>query len=453
MRGTWPDPGLSPGAKALVSAAALLLLGACGEFATQPLAAGTGIKPTLPPPVNSWFPTINIAEAIGWPSGRTPLAAPGLQVHAFASELEHPRNLLVLPNGDVLVAESNAPPKPEGGQGLKAWFMGLVMKRASAGVASANRITLLRDSDGDGVANLRTVLLKDLNSPYGMAWIDGQLYVANSDAVLRFAYVPGQTRISEVGVKVLDLPAGPINHHWTKNLLASNDGQRLYITVGSNSNVGERGLGAEVGRAAIWELTLKSGRSRAFATGMRNPNGMSWVTATGEADTLWAVVNERDELGSDLVPDYLSSVHEGDFYGWPFSYYGAHVDIRVQPSAPDQVARARVPDFALGAHTAPLGLASAKGNRLSANFANGMFIGMHGSWNRRPQSGYKVIFVPFAKGRPIDGPVQDVLTGFLNAEGQAYGRPVGVALDSSGALLVADDVGNVVWRVSRLKPE
>jgi glucose/arabinose dehydrogenase len=360
--------------------------------------------------------------------------------------------LLVLPNGDVLVAESNAPAKPAQDAGLGAWVkglvMGLMMQRAGAGVPSADRITLLRDSDGDGVADVQAPLLENLHSPFGMALIGSDLYVANTDALLRFAYTPGSTRISGGAVKVMDLPGGPINHHWTKNIIASPDGQHLYITVGSNSNVGERGLAAEAGRAAIWELDLNTGASRIFASGLRNPNGMAWAfDGTGEAH-LWTVVNERDELGSDLVPDYLTSVQDGAFYGWPFSYFGQHVDARVQPPAPEQVARAVVPDFALGAHTASLGLASSKGNCLPALYAEGMFIGQHGSWNRRPHSGYKVVFVPFAQGQAIDGPVLDVLTGFLNADGEAFGRPVGVALDRSGALLVADDVGNVIWRVS-----
>ncbi|WP_411969328.1 PQQ-dependent sugar dehydrogenase [Paucibacter sp. B2R-40] len=402
--------------------------------------------------MSSNLPTVHIAPAIGWPKGVAPVAALGLQVQAFARGLEHPRTLLVLPNGDVLVAESNAPAKPAQDAGLGAWVkglvMGLMMQRAGAGVPSADRITLLRDSDGDGVADVQAPLLENLHSPFGMALIGSDLYVANTDALLRFAYIPGSTRISGGAVKVMDLPGGPINHHWTKNIIASPDGQHLYITVGSNSNVGERGLAAEAGRAAIWELDLNTGASRIFASGLRNPNGMAWAfDGTGEAH-LWTVVNERDELGSDLVPDYLTSVQDGAFYGWPFSYFGQHVDARVQPPAPEQVARAVVPDFALGAHTASLGLASSKGNSLSALYAEGMFIGQHGSWNRRPHSGYKVVFVPFAQGQAIDGPVLDVLTGFLNADGEALGRPVGVALDRSGALLVADDVGNVIWRVS-----
>ena len=353
----------------------------------------------------------------------------------------------MLPNGDVLVAESNAPPKPEGGKGIKGWVMGLVMKRAGAAVPSANRITLLRDTDGDGVADLRTVLLEKLHSPFGMALVGNQLYVANSDAVVRFPYEAGVTRITAPGTKVVDLPAGPINHHWTKNLIASKDGSKLYVTVGSNSNVGERGMAAETGRAAIWEVDAGSGAHRIFASGLRNPNGMAWEPLGA---VLWTVVNERDELGSDLVPDYLTSVRDGAFYGWPYSYFGQHVDARVQPPQPALVASAVAPDYALGPHTAPLGLAFSGGTSLPALFANGMFIGQHGSWNRRPHSGYKVIFVPFTNGSPSGMPV-DVLTGFLSEEGNAYGRPVGVALDKRGALLVADDVGNIVWRVTSLR--
>ena len=413
-------------------------------MAKLPISAGIGSNPTLPAPVRTLVPTVNIAPAKGWPVGATPQSAPGTRVAAFVSGLDHPRWLMVLPNGDVLVAESNAPPKPEDGSGIKGWVMKWVMKRAGAGVPSANRITLLRDTDGDGVAELRATFLQSLNSPFGMALVGNDLYVANTDAVLRFPYTVGDTRITAPGIKVVDLPGGPINHHWTKNVIASNDGSKLYVTVGSNSNVGERGMEAEAGRAAIWEVDLKTGSHRLFASGLRNPNGMAWEPGTA---TLWTVVNERDELGSDLVPDYMTSVRDGGFYGWPYSYYGQHIDERVKPPRPDLVAKALAPDYALGAHTAPLGLVSSLGTTLPATFANGMFIGQHGSWNRRPHSGYKVIFVPFASGKPSGVPL-DVLTGFLSEEGYAFGRPVGVALDKQGALLVADDVGNVIWRVS-----
>ena len=427
-----------------------MVLSACGETATLPIASGFGAQPTLPPPRQTMIPTVNIAPAKGWPAGMMPQSASGTRVVAFASDLDHPRWLHVLPNGDVLVAETNAPPKPDDGKGIKGWVMGLVMKRAGAAVPSANRITLLRDTDGDGVADVRTVLLEDLNSPFGMVLVGNDLYVANSDAVMRFPYTAGDTRIGARGIKVVDLPAGTINHHWTKNLIANRDGSKLYVTVGSNSNVAERGMAAELERAAIWEVDIRSGAHRIFASGLRNPNGLAWTPAavvSNQDATLWTVVNERDELGSDLVPDYLTAVHDGAFYGWPWSYYGQHVDERVTPPQPGLVAKAIAPDYALGSHTASLGLASSVGTSLPASFANGMFIGQHGSWNRRPQSGYKVIFVPFENGKPAGAPV-DVLSGFLSNDGNAYGRPVGVALDNKGALLVADDVGNVVWRVS-----
>jgi glucose/arabinose dehydrogenase len=422
-----------------------MLLAGCGDMATLPVAAGIGATPTLPPPVSRLIPTVRIAQAIGWANGALPVAAPGTQVAAFARDLAHPRWLLVLPNGDVLVAETNAPPKPDDGGGIKGWLMGLFMQRAGAAVPSANRITLLRDTNGDGVADLRTVFLDGLHSPFGMALVGNNLYVANSDAVLRFAYTPGETQIQTPGTQLVALPGGPINHHWTKNLIASADGRSLYVAVGSNSNVAERGMAVEAERAAIWQVDVASGNHRVFASGLRNPVGMAWEPKTG---ALWTSVNERDELGSDLVPDYLTSVQDGGFYGWPYSYYGTHVDTRVTPQRPDLVARALVPDYALGAHAASLGLASSAGTSLPGGFANGMFVGQHGSWNRNPSSGYKVIFVPFADGRPQSLPPVDVLTGFLNADGKAQGRPVGVALDNKGALLVADDVGNTIWRVS-----
>lgn len=419
-------------------------LGGCSEMATLPVTAGMGPQPVLPAPQQRLIPTVNIAPAMGWPAGQMPRAADGLRVNAFAIALDHPRWLYVLPNGDVLVAETNAPPKPDDAGGLRGWVMGLVMKRAGARVPSANRITLLRDTDADGIADQRWVLLEGLNSPFGMALVGDQLFVATTDAVLRFPYESGQTRITAAPIKVTDLPAGPINHHWTKNLIASTDGSKLYVTVGSNSNVAERGMAVEVGRAAIWEVDAKTGQHRIFASGLRNPNGMAWAPGSG---VLWTSVNERDELGSDLVPDYMTSVLDGGFYGWPYSYYGQHVDQRVTPQRPDVVASALVPDFALGPHTASLGLASSVGTTLPKSFEQGMFVGQHGSWNRRPHSGYKVIFVPFEAGRPSGNPV-DVLTGFLSEDGKAFGRPVGVALDRQGALLVADDVGNVIWRLS-----
>lgn len=415
----------------------------CGGVASMPIEAGIGPKPILPAVQSRLIPTVNIAPAKGWPVGGKPVAAAGMRVDAYATALDHPRWIHVLPNGDVLVAETNGPVRPGDATGIKGWVMRMVMKRAGAAVASANRITLLRDADGDGVVEFQSVLLEGLNSPFGMALVGEYLYVANSDAILRFPYVAGQTRITAPGVELVALPAGHINHHWTKNIIASADGARLYVTVGSNSNVGENGMPAEVGRAAIWQVDLPGGAHRVFASGLRNPNGMAWTSAT-----LWTVVNERDELGNDLVPDYLTSVRDGAFYGWPYSYFGRNVDQRVRPQRPDLVATALVPDYALGSHTAPLGLVSSHGSTLPAQYADGMFIGQHGSWNRRPHSGYKVIFVPFAKQKPSGAPPLDVLTGFLSADGDAYGRPVGVAIDARGALLVADDVGNVIWRVT-----
>ncbi len=423
---------------------ALLAIAGCGDTSKLPASAGFGLQPTLPAPNSTLIPTVNIAPAKGWPDNVMPTPAAGTQVQPFAGNLEHPRWVYVLPNGDVLVAESNAPPKPDDAKGIKGWVMGLVMKRAGAGVPSANRITLLRDTDGDGVADVRSPLLEGLNSPFGMVLVGSNLYVANSDAVLQFPYATGDIRITSPGKKLVDLPAGTINHHWAKNIIATKDGNKLYATVGSNSNVAENGMQAEAERAAIWEIDIATGNHRIFASGLRNPNGMAWDATNG---ALWTVVNERDEIGSDLVPDYMTSVRDGGFYGWPYSYYGQNVDVRVKPQNPDLVAKAIAPDYALGSHTAPLGLASSIGTTLPAAFKNGMFVGQHGSWNRQPHSGYKVIFVNFSDGKPVGLPI-DVLTGFLSNEGNAYGRPVGVAIDKQGALLVADDVGNKIWRVS-----
>jgi glucose/arabinose dehydrogenase len=414
------------------------------ESARLPWMSLVGPDPTLAEPTKTMIPTVHIAPAKGWPAGAKPVAGAGTAVNAFATGLEHPRWVYVLPNGDVLVAESAAPPRPEEGKGVKAKAMGYFMKRAGSAVPSANRITLLRDRDGDGTPETRTAFLEGLNSPFGIALVGNDLYVANSDAVVRFPYKEGDTRIAAAGVKVTDLPGGPRNHHWTKNIIASRDGTKLYATVGSNSNVAEHGMQEEEGRAAIWEIDAKSGTKRLFATGLRNPNGMGWEPKTG---ALWTVVNERDELGSDLVPDYLTSVRDGAFYGWPYSYYGQHVDDRVQPPRPDLVAKAVKPDYALGAHVAPLGMTFADGAKLPGALANGVFVGQHGSWNRRPRSGYNVVFVPFADGKPSGKPVE-VLSGFVNDDGDAYGRPVGVAIDKRGALLVADDVGNTIWRVA-----
>jgi glucose/arabinose dehydrogenase len=370
-----------------------------------------------------------------------PTVATGAQVNVFADGLDHPRWLYVLPNGDVLVAETNGPGNGIGG--IKGWVMGQVMSRAGAGVPSANRITLLRDTDGDGVADFRSILLENLHSPFGMALVDDRLYVANADSLVHFPYQEGQTRISAPSVELTDLRLGTINHHWTKNLLASADGSMLYVAIGSNSNAAEQGMEEEQGRAAIWQVDRISGEHRIFASGLRNPVGMAWEPNT---ETLWTSVNERDEIGSDLVPDYMTSVQDGGFYGWPYSYFGNHIDERVSPQRPDLVAQAIVPDYALGSHAASLGLAWSGENNLPAQLQNGMMVGQHGSWNRRPPAGYKVIFIPFVDGMPQGEPI-DVLSGFLDGD-VSYGRPVGVTIDKQGALLVADDTGNTIWRVS-----
>jgi glucose/arabinose dehydrogenase len=419
-------------------------IGACASPAKLPVEAGIGPDPTLPAPQSALIPTVNVVKAKGWTAGAKPISAPGTSVTAFASGLQHPRWLYVLPNGDVLVAETNAPSRPDDAKGIKGFFFKYFQSRAGGAVSSANRITLLRDADGDGVADVRTVFASGLNGPFGMALVGNVFYVANADALVRFNYTPGSTRVAAKPAKVLDLPGGRINHHWTKSLLASPDGSRLYVGVGSNSNVAENGIAKEEGRAAIWEIDTRTGAHRVYASGLRNPVGMAWVPETG---ALWVAVNERDELGGDLVPDYMTSVRDGGFYGWPYSYYGQHVDSRVRPQRPDLVDKAIVPDYALGAHTASLGLAYARGTSLPRQLDAGMFVGQHGSWNRNPRSGYKVIFVPFSGGVPSGKPI-DVLTGFVKENGEAMGRPVGVAIDKRGALLVADDVGNTVWRVS-----
>jgi glucose/arabinose dehydrogenase len=422
----------------------ILALAACGETATLPVEAGMGPDPQLPEPNPSLFPTVNIAPATGWPRGAMPTPAAGFAVNAFAEGLDHPRWLYVLPNGDVLVVETNAPPRPEDSSGIRGWFMKRFMKDAGSVVPSADRISLLRDADGDGTAETQTVFLQGLHSPFGMALVGNDFYVANTDAVLRFPYTTGDRQIAGPGIEVADLPAGPINHHWTKNIIASRDGSRLYATVGSNSNVAENGMENEINRAAILEIDAASGRTRVFASGLRNPNGLDWQP---HSSALWTTVNERDEIGSDLVPDYMTSVKDGGFYGWPYSYYGQHVDQRVKPAKPELVEKAIVPDYALGPHTASLGLAFYDSNAFPERYRGGAFIGQHGSWNREPRSGYKVIFVPFERGMPA-GPAEDVLKGFVNEEGEAQGRPVGVVVDRTGALLVADDVGNTVWRVT-----
>jgi len=429
-----------------LAAVASCIFAAAPAFSAREDSAGEyGPAPNLAPPQKSLIPTLHIAKAAGWKNGITPRAASGTAVAAFATGLRHPRWLYVLPNGDVLVAETEAPPKPDDAKGVSGEVHKLVMKRAGSGAEeSANRITLLRDTRGDGTAVERHIFLQGLNSPIGMALIGDTFYVADSDAVLRFPYHSGDTEIRAEPVKVAALPAGTINHHWTKTLVASPDGRKLFVGVGSNSNAAENGLEAESERAAVWEIDPLTGNHRVFASGLRNPVGLAWEPASGQ---LWAAVNERDELGDHVPPDYMTALHDGAFYGWPFSYYGQHLDDRVTPQNPDLVAKAIAPDYALGAHTASLGLCWSTGSKLP-EFQHGMFVGQHGSWNRKEYSGYKVVYVAFAQGKPTGAPVE-VLGGFLDANHRALGRPVGVAMDKRGALLVADDVGNVVWRVSR----
>ena len=428
----------------LVTLACSLALAACASDKAMPIDAGSGSAPVLPAPDPSLVPTVHVAKATHWPQGAEPTPAQGLAVNAFAADLEHPRWLYVLPNGDVLVAETDAPPKPDDRKGFRGFVMTKLMSRAGSGAPSANRITLLRDGDGDGIAETRSVFIANLNSPFGMALVGNDFYVADTDALLRFRYDTGATHIDAAGTKVADLPAGTINHHWTKNVIASRDGSKLYVTVGSNSNVLENGVAAEKDRADILEIDPKTGASRVFASGLRNANGMGWEPETG---ALWTAVNERDELGNDLVPDYITSVRDGGFYGWPYSYYGQHVDTRAEPPRPDLVSRALVPDCAVGSHTASLGFTFYDGDALPSRYRGGAFVGQHGSWNRKPFSGYRVIFVPFEHGRATGKP-EDVLTGFLDDKGEAMGRPVGVAVGKGGALLVADDVGGHVWRVT-----
>ena len=421
------------------------LAAACGSPARLPVSAETGVHPVIPRPRESVIPVINVVTAKSWPDDATPVAGEGLTVRAFARGLDHPRWLYVLPNGDVLVAETNAPKRPDDNKGIKGFFFRVFLAKGGGAAPSADRIVLLRDTDGDGVADTRAVFLSGLYSPFGMTLVGDALYVANSDAIVRFPYTAGVTNIVAPGVKLVDLPAGRINHHWTKNVIATPDGTKLYASVGSNSNAMENGYLREQNRAAIWEIDRATGEHRVFASGLRNPVGLAWEP---ESHALWVAVNERDELGSDLVPDYITSVRDGGFYGWPFSYYGRHIDYRIEPQHPELIERAIVPDYALGPHTASLGLTWSGAKALPPRFNGGMFVGQHGSWNRKPWSGYKVIFVPFANGEPSGQPI-DVLTGFLKGNGEAMGRPVGVAIDKEGALLVADDVGNTVWRVTR----
>lgn len=422
--------------------AALIALAACGQPA-PPAEQGYGAEPQLPEPQGGLLPTINTAEVIGWPDGATPTAPEGFTVTRFAENLDHPRQLYLLPNGDVLVAESST--EPQTGGGIVGWISNSVQRRGGALGVSADRLTLLRDADGDGDVDARHVFAENLNQPFGIVLVGDDLYIGNTDAVVRFRYTPNSVRAPGRPEEMLRLPhRDGDNGHWTRNLVASPDGGKIYVSVGSSSNIADNGMEVEEGRAAIWEYDVASGRSRIFASGLRNPVGMSWEPTTG---TLWVAVNERDMLGDNLVPDYMTSVRDGGFYGWPYSYWGQTVDERVKPQRPDLVASALAPDFALGAHTASLGLHFYTGAALPEQYRGGAFIGQHGSWNRRELVGYRVAYVPFADGRP-SGDVQDFLTGFLNAENKAYGRPVSVATDRTGALLVADDAGNIVWRVS-----
>lgn len=422
---------------------ALFLLSA-PAMAAEDVTKTYGPDPQLVKPEKSLLPVVNIAKAVGWADGQKPIAARGLEVNAFAKDLDHPRWVYVLPNNDVLVAESQKPAR-DGSGGIVGWVQGQVMKRAGSGArASADRISLLRDKDGDGVAEERYVFLHNLYSPFGMVLIGDYFYVANANSIYKFPYTKGQTEIREGGVKVADLPAGR-NHHWTKNIVASQDGKKLYASVGSNSNIGENGMDEEENRAAILEVDIETGATRLYASGLRNPVGMDWNPVTNE---LWTAVNERDELGNDLVPDYITSVKDGGFYGWPYSYFGQHVDARVKPPRPDLVAKAIKPDYAVGAHTASLGLTFYGHDTLGKQYRDGVFIGQHGSWNRNPRSGYKLIFIPFKDGKP-DGLPQDILTGFVSDKDEAWGRPVGVVPDNDGSLLMADDVGNIIWRVSK----
>lgn len=421
---------------------ALLAVTGCGDTARLTVAEGSGPDPTIPEPNTSLIPTVNFADAEPWPDGRMPTPAPGLAVNAFASGFDHPRWLHVLPNGDVLVAESNAPPGTGTG-GLRGMIQKALMKKAGAATPSADRITLLRDTDGDGDGEGRYTLLDSLASPFGMALVGDRLIVANSGSLVSFPFRVGQTRITAAPDTLARFPVGPVNQHWTRSLLLDPDGRTLYVGVGSASNVAEHGIEMEDGRAAVWAVDAITGETRIVASGLRNPVGLAIEPTTG---ALWAAVNERDELGSDIVPDYMTAVQEGGFYGWPYSYFGDTIDTRVEPQRPDLVAQALVPDYALGPHTASLGLTWVEPGLLGAQ--GGMVVGQHGSWNRRPPSGYKVVFVPFADGTPTGLP-RDVLTGFLSEdEDDAYGRPVGVVVAADGALLVADDVGNVIWRVS-----
>jgi glucose/arabinose dehydrogenase len=428
-----------------LTVACLFAVAGCGDDgASFDVSNQIGPDPVLPKPTPGLVPDLKVAEVVGWKEAETPTVPKDLKITAYAKDLAHPRTVYTLPNGDVLVVQSRGPsgkPLPRPKDVIRGWIMSIAQGGGSD--KKSNLITLLRDTNRDGQVDARHDLLTGLNSPFGVAWIDGILYVAAADAILAYPYQLNQTSITAEPTVLTPLPGGPINHHWTKDLALSADGRFLYVSVGSNSNVAERGLEAEDGRAAIWQVNRQTGAARLYASGLRNPNGLTLHPETG---VLWTVVNERDELGPNLVPDYLTSVQKDAFYGWPWSYFGAHVDVRVHPPRPDMVKKAIVPDYALSSHVAALGLTFSNGSALPQPYANGAFIGEHGSWNRNAFNGYKVVYVPFVDGKP-SGKVQDVVTGFLQGD-QARGRPVGVAIDGTGALLIADDAGNSVWRVA-----
>jgi glucose/arabinose dehydrogenase len=428
--------------KLCVIALALIMVG-CSEKATYHPSQQSGANPPMPNAQNFLVPPMQVPDGVGWQSGEKPSVTSGLKIEAIASGLLHPRQLYTLPNGDVLVVESNGP-GAEPVTTPKQLIAGFVKNRSGKGGKGGNRVTLLRKKPGGSSEWEQHIFIEGLHSPFGVQLIGDTLYVANTDNIMKYHYTPGATRMSDPGVEFTDLP-GTINHHWTKALLASPDGKKLYVGVGSNSNVTENGLAVEYRRAMILEVDAQTGASRIFASGIRNPTGMQWEPTTGK---LWAVANERDEIGADLVPDYLTSVKEGGFYGWPYSYFGQHVDTRVVPQRPDLVAKAISPDYSLGSHVAPLGLLFYQGRNLPEKYRSGVFVSEHGSWDRSPLSGYEVVFVPFKDGKPTGSPVS-VVTGFASGnEKNLKGAPVGLAEDADGALLIADDVGNKVWRVS-----
>lgn len=428
--------------RSALTLAFVVAVGGCGGKAKFEPAQQSGSNPPLPAARNYLVPPMQVPARAGWKQGQTPTVAAGLRIEKIAGDLMHPRQLYTLPNGDVLVVESNSP-GTEPVTTPKQLIAGKVKNRSGKGGRGGNRITLLRKNDADGTWE-KHVFVERLNSPFGVQLIGDTLYVANTDAIVKFPYVTGETQITAPGVELADLP-GTIDHHWTKAMVASPDGKKLYVGVGSNSNITENGLAVEYRRAAVLEVEVATGASRIYAAGLRNPTGLQWEPTTGK---LWAIVNERDEIGADLVPDYLTSVQEGGFYGWPYSYFGQHVDSRVMPQRPDLVSKAIKPDYALGSHVAALGLLFSNDNALPAKYHGGAFISEHGSWDRSPLSGYRVTFIAFQDGKPIGLP-QPIVTGFhSNDETQLYGAPVGLALDKDGALLIADDVGDVVWRVT-----